>query len=100
MTDVLIAVPARYGSSRLPGKILKNLGGKPVIQHVYETCKKTGLGEVIIATESPLVVEACAKFGANAKAVPTAFLKHLGAATNNSLLTCKATNLLSALKQF
>lgn len=66
MTDVLIAVPARYGSSRLPGKILKNLGGKPVIQHVYETCKKTGLGEVIIATESPLVVEACAKFGAKA----------------------------------
>lgn len=66
MSDFLIAVPARYGSSRLPGKILKNLCGKPVIEHVYQACKKTGLGEVIIATESPLVVEACAKFGAKA----------------------------------
>jgi len=66
MSDVLIAVPARYGSSRLPGKILKNLAGKPVIQHVYEECKKTGLGEVIIATESPLVVDACRSFGAEA----------------------------------
>ncbi len=66
MSDFLIAVPARYGSSRLPGKILKNLCGKPVIEHVYRACQKTGLGDVIIATESPLVVEACAKFGAKA----------------------------------
>lgn len=66
MSDVLIAVPARYGSSRLPGKILKNLCGKPVIQHVYEACKNTGLGEVIIATESPLVLEAVQKFGGQA----------------------------------
>ena len=34
MSDVLIAIPARYGSSRLPGKMLKLLAGKPVIQHV------------------------------------------------------------------
>lgn len=66
MSDFLIAVPARFGSSRLPGKILKNLCGKPVIQHVYEACQKTGLGEVIIATESPLVQEAVAQFGAKA----------------------------------
>ena len=66
MSDFLIAVPARYGSSRLPGKILKNLCGHPVIEHVYNACKKTGLGEVIIATESPVVVDACARFGANA----------------------------------
>lgn len=66
MSDVLIAIPARYGSSRLPGKILKNLGGKPVIEHVYNACKSTGLGDVIIATESPLVKDAVAKFGGNA----------------------------------
>ena len=66
MSDFLIAVPARFGSSRLRGKILKNLCGKPVIQHVYEACLKTGLGEVIIATESPLVQEAAARFGAQA----------------------------------
>lgn len=66
MSDILIAIPARYGSSRLPAKILKPLCGKPVIQHVYEACKNTGLGEVIIATESPLVVDAAAEFGATA----------------------------------
>ncbi len=66
MSHVLIVIPARYGSSRLPGKILKPLCGKPVIEHVYEACKKTGLGDVIIATESPLVVEAAARFGAQA----------------------------------
>ncbi|MBR4591881.1 MAG: 3-deoxy-manno-octulosonate cytidylyltransferase [Elusimicrobiaceae bacterium] len=66
MSKVLIVIPARYGSSRLPGKILKPLGGKPVIQHVYEACKNTGLGRVLIATESPVVVEAAAKFGAEA----------------------------------
>ncbi len=66
MSDVLIAVPARYGSSRLPGKILKPLAGKPVIQHVYEKCLQARVGDVIIATESPLVVEACARFGAKA----------------------------------
>jgi 3-deoxy-manno-octulosonate cytidylyltransferase (CMP-KDO synthetase) len=66
MSDILMAIPARYGSSRLPGKMLKILAGKPVIQHVYEACKNTGLGEVIIATESPIVVEAVAKFGATA----------------------------------
>lgn len=66
MSDVLIAIPARYGSSRLPGKILKDLAGKPVIQHTYEACVKTGLGDVIVATESPLVAEAAAQFGAQA----------------------------------
>jgi 3-deoxy-manno-octulosonate cytidylyltransferase (CMP-KDO synthetase) len=66
MSDILMAIPARYGSSRLPGKMLKLLAGKPVIQHVYEACKNTGLGDVVIATESPVVVEAVAKFGATA----------------------------------
>ena len=66
MSDTLIVIPARYGSSRLPGKMLKPLCGKPVIQHVYEACKNTGLGEVLIATESPLVVQAAADFGATA----------------------------------
>lgn len=66
MSDVLIVIPARYGSSRLPGKILKPLCGKPVIEHVYRACQKTGLGQVLIATESPLVVKAAAQFGAQA----------------------------------
>ncbi len=66
MKDVLIVIPARYGSSRLPGKMLKLLAGKPVVMHVYEACKKANVGEVLIATESQLVVDALAKFGAKA----------------------------------
>lgn len=66
MSDILIVIPARYGSSRLPGKMLKLLAGKPVVMHVYDACKKANVGEVLIATESQLVVDALAKFGAKA----------------------------------
>lgn len=66
MSDTVIAIPARFGSSRFPGKVTALLAGKPVIQHVYEACLKTNLGPVIIATESPRVVEVCNTFGANA----------------------------------
>lgn len=66
MSDVVIAIPARFGSSRFPGKVTALLAGKPVIQHVYETCVKTGLGPVVIATESAQVVKVCKTFGANA----------------------------------
>ncbi len=62
MSDVVIAIPARFGSSRFPGKVTAYLAGKPVIQHVYEACLKTGLGPVVIATESPRVVTTCMQF--------------------------------------
>ena len=64
MSDVLIVIPARYGSSRLPGKMLKTINGKPVIEYVYQACKQANVGEVIIATENQIVVDAVAKFGA------------------------------------
>ena len=64
MSEVLIVIPARYGSTRLPGKALKLLAGKPVVQHVWEACVKAQVGEVLIATESPIVVDAVARFGA------------------------------------
>ena len=66
MSDVVIAIPARFGSSRFPGKVTALLGGKPVIEHVYEACLKTKLGRVVIATESEQVVEICNRFGAQA----------------------------------
>ena len=66
MSDVVIAIPARFGSSRFPGKVTALLAGKPVIQHVYETCVKTSLGPVVIATESVEVVDVCKTFRANA----------------------------------
>ena len=66
MSEVLIVIPARYGSTRLPGKALKLLAGKPVVQHVWQACVKAGVGEVLIATENQIVVDAAAQFGAKA----------------------------------
>lgn len=64
MSDILIVIPARYGSTRLPGKALKLLAGKPVVQYVYEACLKANVGEVLIATENQIVVDAVTQFGA------------------------------------
>ena len=64
MSRIVIAIPARMGSSRFPGKVTALLAGKPVLEHVYNACKKTGLGEVVIATEAQAAVDVCAQFGA------------------------------------
>ena len=42
-------IPARYGSSRLPGKLLADIAGKPVIQHVYEQACKSHANGIVIA---------------------------------------------------
>ena len=70
MSRVLIAIPARYGSTRFPGKVTAWLAGKPVIQHVYEACLDAHLGRIIVATESPRVVTTCMQFGANVIMTP------------------------------
>ena len=66
MTDTLLVIPARYGSTRFPGKVLEKLDGKPLLEWVYLACLKSGLGETLIATESETVVKAAAAFGASA----------------------------------
>ena len=50
-----IVIPARYNSSRLPGKPLADICGKPMIQHVYEQALKSGAAQVIIATDDDRV---------------------------------------------
>ena len=65
MSNTIIAIPARFGSTRFPGKVLTKLAGRPVIQHVYEACLRANLGRVIIATESTEVVTTCMQFGGN-----------------------------------
>ncbi len=70
MSDTVIAIPARFGSSRFPGKVTAWLAGKPVIQHVYEACTKANLGRIVVATESPRVVTTCMQFGANVIMTP------------------------------
>ena len=58
-------IPARYHSTRLAGKVLLPVGGKPLVQHVYEkACRSERLEEVWIATDDQKVQEAAKRFGA------------------------------------
>ena len=67
---VLVVIPARYGSTRFPGKPLALLHGKPVIQHVYEQAAKArSAEEVVVATDDERIAAAVARF--NGRAVMT-----------------------------
>ncbi|MBI4683981.1 MAG: 3-deoxy-manno-octulosonate cytidylyltransferase [Nitrospirae bacterium] len=63
----IVLIPARYDSTRFPGKPLAPLLGKPLIQHVYENSKKSRLAkDVIVATDSKPILDAVAAFGGKA----------------------------------
>ena len=57
-------IPARYASSRLPGKPLLELGGRPMIQRVYEQAASSTASRVIVATDDQRIAAAAANFGA------------------------------------
>ncbi len=62
--SVTVVIPARYGSSRFPGKPLVKLNGKPMIQHVYEravACRAAS--DVLVATDDERIKEAVERFG-------------------------------------
>lgn len=59
-----VVIPARYHSSRLPGKPLADIGGKPMIQWVYEQSIKSGAQQVVIATDDERVEQVALSFGA------------------------------------
>lgn len=59
-----VVIPARFGSSRLPGKPLADIGGQPMIQHVWRRAQQSRAARVIIATDDARVQQACEKFGA------------------------------------
>lgn len=59
-----VAIPARYGSSRLPGKPLMEIAGKPMIEHAFERALESGASEVVVATDDMRIFEACHEFGA------------------------------------
>ncbi|NWF75325.1 MAG: 3-deoxy-manno-octulosonate cytidylyltransferase [Nitrospirae bacterium] len=66
MTAVVI-IPARYDSTRFPGKLLYPLKGKPIIQYVYENSKQSDLAQdVIIATDSRTILNEVNAFGGKA----------------------------------
>lgn len=63
--SIIGIIPARYGSTRLPGKPLLKIGDKPIIQHVYERAS-AALSYVVVATDDERIVETVRGFGGNA----------------------------------
>ncbi|MBU3058449.1 3-deoxy-manno-octulosonate cytidylyltransferase [Pseudomonas indica] len=62
--DFTVVIPARFASSRLPGKPLQDIAGKPMIRHVWEQAGRSGASRVVVATDDARIVEACRAFGA------------------------------------
>lgn len=59
-----VVIPARYASTRLPGKPLLDIAGKPMIQHVYERALAANVTSVTVATDDDRIHAACTAFGA------------------------------------
>lgn len=59
-----VVIPARYASTRLPGKPLADIAGKPMIQHVYERAAESDASRIVIATDDERIQAACVEFGA------------------------------------
>ncbi|MEJ2449302.1 MAG: 3-deoxy-manno-octulosonate cytidylyltransferase [Gammaproteobacteria bacterium] len=59
-----IVIPARFAATRLPGKPLREIAGKPLLQHVYECAQRTQARRVIIATDDARIHETAKGFGA------------------------------------
>lgn len=59
-----VVIPARYGSSRLPGKPLLEIAGKPMFAHVYERACESSAGDVLIATDDERIASAARAIGA------------------------------------
>jgi 3-deoxy-manno-octulosonate cytidylyltransferase (CMP-KDO synthetase) len=65
---VIVVIPSRYASTRLPGKPLVQLAGKPMVQHVYERAKGAQtVHRVIVATDDQRIMDAVAAFGGEAR---------------------------------
>lgn len=64
MTGFKVVIPARYGSSRLPGKPLRVLAGAPMVEHVYRRACESGAEMVVIATDDERIETVARGFGA------------------------------------
>jgi 3-deoxy-manno-octulosonate cytidylyltransferase (CMP-KDO synthetase) len=67
-----IVIPARFGATRLPGKPLREIAGKPLLQHVYECALRTQAQQIIIATDDERIAQAATGFGADVCMTSTA----------------------------
>jgi 3-deoxy-manno-octulosonate cytidylyltransferase (CMP-KDO synthetase) len=66
MTDILILIPARMASTRLPGKALADIAGTPMIVHVLRRAEAAAVGPVVVATDSPEIETAVRNAGGRA----------------------------------
>jgi 3-deoxy-manno-octulosonate cytidylyltransferase (CMP-KDO synthetase) len=71
-SKVVVVIPARYGSTRLPGKPLVSLNGQPMVQRVYARAKLARrVDRVIVATDDERIVQAVTSFGGEARMTRT-----------------------------
>ncbi|HEV7403375.1 MAG TPA: 3-deoxy-manno-octulosonate cytidylyltransferase [Chthoniobacteraceae bacterium] len=65
MPQAAVIIPARWESTRFPGKPLHVIAGKPLIRHVWERCREArGIERIVVATDHPRIAETAAAFGA------------------------------------
>ena len=64
--DFKVVIPAHYASTRLPGKVLLEVHGKPIIEYVYRNACASGATHVLVATDDSRIAEAVQAFGAEA----------------------------------
>jgi 3-deoxy-manno-octulosonate cytidylyltransferase (CMP-KDO synthetase) len=64
MSDFVIVIPSRYASTRLPGKPLREINGKVMLEHVHERAMESGAREIVIATDDERIAQAAEAFGA------------------------------------
>lgn len=68
LKKTIVVIPSRFASTRLPGKPLADIHGKPMIQWVYERASQaSGISQVIVATDDERIVDAVARFGGEAR---------------------------------
>ncbi len=66
MSDPLVIIPARMSATRLPGKPLADICGQPMIVHVWRRAVEAGIGEVLVAADSPEIIKAVENAGGRA----------------------------------
>ena len=64
MPDFAVVIPARYASTRLPGKPLREINGKTMLQHVFERGTESAASDIVIATDDERIADTAESFGA------------------------------------
>ena len=64
MNGFAVVIPCRYASTRLPGKPLREINGRPMLEHVHARAAGSSAGEIVIATDDERIAEAAVHFGA------------------------------------